>query len=654
MALTRNKKILAFVEESADLAQPDYIVWVDGSQKQIDELRREAVYSGELIKLNDSLLPDCYLHRTKVNDVARVEDRTFICTADRDDAGPNNYWMDPRQAHELAAEIARGSMRGRTMYVIPYSMGVVGSPFARYGIEVTDSIYVVLNMCIMTRVGKKVLDAIGPHGDFVKGFHAKCNVEAENRYIMHFPEENTIISVNSAYGGNVLLGKKCFALRIASYLGKNEGWMAEHMLILGVTFPDGDKKYVAAAFPSACGKTNLAMLIPPKHYLDKGYKVECVGDDIAWIRVGDDGRLWAVNPENGFFGVAPGTNDHSNHNALATTKRGTIFTNVALNTDDMTVWWEGLSKELPEHAIDWTGKPWNREKFDKKDKSTCAAHPNSRFTAPAKNCPCISPEFESPNGVPLSAIIFGGRRATTTPLVYQSRDWNHGVFVGSAMSSEATAAATGATGVLRHDPMAMKPFAGYHMGDYWQHWIDMGKIVKNPPKIFNVNWFRQDKDGNFIWPGFGDNMRVLEWILKRCEDSVGARETAIGYVPNAEDIDISELDYEIAPGHKFGLDDLKGILEVDEARWSYEAKELEGYYTESIGDRIPKELWDCLSALKANCAAAGGAAESGEAEEKPAYTGKKRGRKPGSGKKAQQPEVPQVKRGRGRPRKNPV
>ena len=669
MALTKNKKILAFVEESAALAQPDYIVWIDGSQKQIDELRREAVYSGELIKLNESLLPDCYLHRTKVNDVARVEDRTFICTTNRDDAGPNNYWMDPRQAHELAAEIARGSMRGRTMYVIPYSMGVTGSPFARYGIEVTDSIYVVLNMSIMTRVGRRALDAIGRNGDFIKGFHAKCEVDAEKRYILHFPEENEIISVNSAYGGNVLLGKKCFALRIASYLGKNEDWMAEHMLILGVKFPDGEKKYVVAAFPSACGKTNLAMLIPPKHYKDKGYDIECVGDDIAWIRVGDDGRLWAVNPENGFFGVAPGTNEHSNRNALETTRRGTIFTNVALNTDDMTVWWEGLTKELPEHVIDWTGKPWDPAKFDKKNKSTCAAHPNSRFTAPARNCPCISPEFESAKGVPLSAIIFGGRRATTTPLVYQSRDWDHGVFVGSAMSSETTAAATGATGVLRHDPMAMKPFAGYHMGDYFRHWIDMGKLVTNPPKIFNVNWFRQDKDGNFIWPGFGDNMRVLEWILKRCDDAVDARETAIGYVPYAEDIDISELDYDIAPGHKFGIDDLKEILEVDEARWGFEADELESYYRNSIGSRIPDELWQCLNTLKEKCAPAKAAAEAAAAEEKktgpaagteeaqpeaaPAYTGKKRGRKPGSKNKPKQPEPAPVKRGRGRPRKNP-
>ncbi len=598
MAPTKNKKILDFVEKSAELAQPDKIVWIDGSEAQISELKKQAVQSGELIKLNQTLLPDCYLHRTKVNDVARVEDRTFICTKNKEDAGPINYWMDPKEAYELTAEIARGKMKGKTMYVIPYSMGVVGSDFAKIGIEVTDSIYVVLNMNIMTRVGKKCLEALGKDGDFIKGFHASCNIDAEKRYIMHFPEDNTIISVNSAYGGNVLLGKKCFALRIASWLGKNEGWMAEHMLILGVTFPNGDKKYVAAAFPSACGKTNLAMLIPPKHYLDKGYKIECVGDDIAWIRVGDDGRLWAVNPENGFFGVAPGTNEHSNYNALESTKRGTIFTNVALKTDDMTVWWEGLTKELPEHVIDWTGKPWDPAKFDKKDKSTCAAHPNSRFTAPAVNCPCVSPEFNSLKGVPLSAIIFGGRRASTTPLVYQSRDWNHGVFVGSAMSSETTAAATGATGVLRHDPMAMKPFAGYHMGDYFAHWIEMGKKVKNPPKIFNVNWFRQDENGNFMWPGFGDNMRVLEWILKRCDGSVDAEETPIGYVPYAEDIDISELDYEIAKGRKFTVNDLKTILAVDKAKWAKEAEEIEGYYKGTIKDRIPQELWDCLETLK--------------------------------------------------------
>lgn len=603
MALTKNKDVLSFVEESAELAQPDNIVWIDGSEEQINALKAEAVKSGELIKLNETLLPDCYLHRTKVNDVARVEDRTFICTKNKEDAGPINYWMDPRMAYELCSEIARGSMKGRTMYVIPYSMGVVGSDFAKIGIEVTDSIYVVLNMNIMTRVGKECLDALGKDGEFIKGFHAKCNVDAEKRYIMHFPEDNTIISVNSAYGGNVLLGKKCFALRIASFLGKKEGWLAEHMLILKLTMPnDPTPRYVAAAFPSACGKTNLAMLIPPKHYLDKGYKVETIGDDIAWIRVGADGRLYAVNPENGFFGVAPGTNEHSNKNALESTKRGTIFTNVALNTDNMTVFWEGLSKDLPQNCIDWTGKPWNPQKFDKKDKSTCSAHPNSRFTAPAKNCPCIAPEFDSKEGVPLSAIIFGGRRATTTPLVYQARDWNHGVFIGSAMSSETTAAATGAVGVLRHDPMAMKPFAGYHMGDYFAHWIEMGKKIKNPPKIFNVNWFRQDSDGNFMWPGFGDNMRVLEWIIKRCDGSIDADETAIGYVPKAEDINITDLDYEIAPGKKFDIEALKEILYVDKEKWAKEAEELEGYYNGTIQSRIPDELWDCLKTLKANCA----------------------------------------------------
>ena len=402
-------------------------------------------------------------------------------------------------------------------------------------------------------------------------------------------------------GGNVLLGKKCFALRIASYQAKNEGWMAEHMLILGLQNPAGEVRYLAAAFPSACGKTNLAMLIPPEAYREKGWKVWCVGDDIAWIRVGEDGRLWAVNPENGFFGVAPGTNEHSNYNALQSTKRGTIFTNVALNTDDMTVWWEGLSKELPEHCIDWTGKPWNSEKYDKHDKSTCAAHPNSRFTAPAENCPCVSPDFNSKKGVPLSAIIFGGRRAGTTPLVYQSRDWNHGVFIGSAMSSETTAAATGATGVLRHDPMAMKPFTGYHMGDYFAHWVEMGKKVKNPPKIFNVNWFRTDEKGNFMWPGFGDNMRVLEWILKRCENKADAVETPVGFVPRAEDIDLTDLDYEIKKGKKFTVDDLKEILEIDADKWLKEADEIEGYYKGTIKDRIPQELWDCLETLKKNC-----------------------------------------------------
>ena len=585
---TENQKVIDFVNESAELAQPDEIVWIDGSEAQIEALRNQACSTGEMIKLNQEKLPGCYYHRTAENDVARVEARTFICCKNKEDAGPINYWMDPQEAYALCKQIARGKMKGRTMYVIPYSMGVVGSPFSKIGIEVTDSIYVVLNMVIMTRVGNMCLDALGKDGDFIKGFHAKCDIDAEKRYIMHFPEDDTIMSVNSGYGGNVLLGKKCFALRIASYLGRKEGWMAEHMLILGVTYPDGKKKYVAAAFPSACGKTNLAMLIPPKHYLDMGYKVECVGDDIAWIRVGEDGRLWAVNPENGFFGVAPGTNMKSNPNALLATQKDTIFTNVAINPEDNTVWWEGLSKPAPDHLIDWLGKPWTP------DCGVKAAHPNSRFTAPAVNCPCLSPEFNSKTGVPLDAIIFGGRRATTTPLVYQSRDWNHGVFVGSIMSSETTAAATGAVGVLRHDPMAMKPFAGYHMGDYFRHWIDMGKKVKNPPKIFNVNWFRQDENGEFLWPGFGDNMRVLDWILKRCSGEVDARETAIGYLPYAKDIDIEGLDYSV--------ETLESILTVDKKRWSAEADEIAEYYKQ-FGDRLPKELSESLATLKKNCEA---------------------------------------------------
>ncbi len=584
--LTQNKKVLDFVKESAELACPDQIVWIDGSEKQLAALREEACKTGEMIKLNQEKLPGCYYHRTAENDVARVEARTFICCKNKADAGPINYWMDPQEAYALCKNIAKGKMKGRTMYVIPYSMGVVGSPFSKIGVEVTDSIYVVLNMAIMTRVGLDCYEALGKDGDFIKGFHCKCDVDPENRYIMHFPEDDTIISVNSAYGGNVLLGKKCFALRIASYLGKQEGWMAEHMLILGVTYPDGKKRYLAAAFPSACGKTNLAMLIPPKHYRDLGYKIECVGDDIAWIRVGSDGRLWAVNPENGFFGVAPGTNEKSNPNALAATRKGTIFTNVAIDPADNTVWWEGLTKQAPAHLIDWLGNEWTPESGVK------AAHPNSRFTAPAANCPCLSDAFNSKEGVPLDAIVFGGRRATTTPLVYQSRDWNHGVFVGSIMSSETTAAATGAVGVLRHDPMAMKPFCGYHMGDYFGHWIEMGAKVANPPKIFNVNWFRQGENGELLWPGFGDNMRVLDWILKRCAGEADAQETAIGYVPYAKDIDLEGLD--------MTAEDLEKILYIDKARWSAEADEIAGYY-EQFGDRLPKELKESLATLKKNC-----------------------------------------------------
>ena len=586
MALTTNKSVLSWIDEKVALVQPDQIVWIDGSDAQIEALRKEACETGEMIKLNQDLLPDCYLHRTAVNDVARVEGRTFICAPTKEEAGPTNNWMDPAEAYKMLDDIARGSYKGRTMYVIPYSMGPVGSPFAKYGIELTDSIYVVLNMVIMTRVGTNVLEALGDSEDWIRGLHCKCDIDEEKRYICHFPQDNTIYSVNSGYGGNVLLGKKCFALRIASYLGRNEGWMAEHMLILGVESPDGDIKYIAAAFPSACGKTNLAMLIPPEYYKGKGYKVWCVGDDIAWMRIGEDGRLWACNPENGFFGVAPGTNMKSNPNALISTQKGTIFTNVAHNLDNNTVWWEGLDKNPPTNAIDWKGNRWDCTDGSK------GAHPNSRFTAPAKNCPCVSSEFDSHQGVPISAIVFGGRRAKTAPLVYQSRNWNHGVFVGSIMASETTAAATGAVGVVRRDPMAMLPFCCYHMGDYWAHWIAMGaKLGDKATKIFNVNWFRTDDEGHFIWPGFGDNLRVLKWILDRCEGKADANETAIGYVPNAEDIDLTGLDFDI--------ETLKGILEVDNDLWKAEISGIEEFYAK-FGDKLPAELVKELDTLKAN------------------------------------------------------
>lgn len=587
--MTTNKKVLQFVDEAVALAKPDKVVWIDGSEAQLEALRKEAIASGEMIKLNDEKLPGCLYHRTKPNDVARVEGRTFICSRRKEDAGPTNNWMDPEEMYKKLKAIAKDSMIGRTMYVIPFSMGAVNSPFAKIGIETTDSIYVVLNMAIMTRIGQKVLDRLGDSEDVVRGFHAKCNVDENERYIVQFPEDNTIWSVNSAYGGNVLLGKKCFALRIASYQGKNEGWMAEHMLILGVEKPNGETKYVTAAFPSACGKTNLAMLIPPEIYTKKGYRVYTVGDDIAWLRVGADGRLYAINPEAGFFGVAPGTNEKSNPNALASTRKNTIFTNVAINPEDNTVWWEGLTKTPPARLIDWKGNPWTPDMKDADGKPVKAAHPNSRFTAPAINCPCISSEFEAPNGVPISAIIFGGRRAATTPLVYQSRSWDNGVFVGSIMASETTAAAAGAVGVVRRDPMAMLPFCGYHMGDYFQHWIDMGKKIKVQPKIFNVNWFRTDSEGHFIWPGFGDNMRVLDWILKRCEETVDADETAIGYVPKPEDINLE--------GCGVDKETLKGLLKVDTETWKKEAEGIKEFY-KKFGDRLPKELNDELAALE--------------------------------------------------------
>ena len=592
--MTKNKTILKWLEEIKALVTPDEVVWIDGSEEQIEALRAEAVRTGEMTKLNPVLLPDCYLHRTKPNDVARVEGRTFICTRKQEDAGPTNNWCDPQEMYKKLYDIARGSYKGRTMYIIPYSMGPVGSRIAKIGLEVTDSIYVVLNMCIMTRVGKKVLDVLGDSNDWVRGLHAKVNVDPENRYICQFPEDNTIISVNSAYGGNVLLGKKCFALRIASFQGKNEGWMAEHMLILGLENPEGKITYIAAAFPSACGKTNLAMLIPPKYLREKGYKVWTVGDDIAWMKIGPDGRLYAINPENGFFGVAPGTNEKSNFNALQSTKKGAIFTNVALDLEHNTVWWEGLTKDPPAHCLDWKGNYWTPDMYNKADKSTCAANPNSRFTAPAQNCPCVSSEFNNGDGVPISAIIFGGRRAKCAPLVYQSKDWVNGVFVGSTMASETTAAAAGAVGVVRRDPMAMLPFCGYNMGDYFQHWLDMGeKLGDKAPKIFNVNWFRTDDEGNFIWPGFGDNARVLNWIVDRCEGKADAEETAIGYVPRPEDIDLTDLDLD--------RETLKGLLSVDKDIWEKEADEIEVHY-KKFGDRLPHELSEQLATLRANLA----------------------------------------------------
>ena len=585
--MTKNKALLSWINEMAELTTPDKIVWVTEGEKQIEALKEEAVATGLMERLNEEKLPGCLLHRTKPNDVARVENRTFICTTKKEMAGPTNNWVEKDEMYARLRPLARGGMKGRTMYVVPYIMGQVGSPFAKVGVELTDSIYVVLNMNIMTRMGQVALDQLGSSEDFVKGLHCSLDVDEENRYIVQFPEDNTIWSLNSNYGGNVLQGKKCFALRIASWQGWQEGWMAEHMLILGIENPKGEIKYVTAAFPSACGKTNLAMLIPPEFYRKQGYKVWCVGDDIAWLRIGKDGRLWAVNPENGFFGVAPGTNEKSNPNALAATKRDTIFTNVAHNLDDNTVWWEGLDGNPPENAVDWKGNPWHASTATEK-----AAHPNSRFTAPAKNCPCVSPKFDDPEGVPISAMIFGGRRAKTAPLVYQSRSWQHGVFVGSTMASETTAAAAGAVGVVRRDPMAMLPFCGYHMGDYFAHWLEMGeKLGDKAPKIFNVNWFRTDDNGKFIWPGYGDNMRVLMWILGRCDGTAEAVETPIGFEPRPCDIEREGLD--------LSEETVASLLSVDKKLWQKEAEDITEFY-KKFGDKLPKELSAELETLKKN------------------------------------------------------
>ena len=529
---TTNPSVIRWVEEQAKLCQPDNIFWCDGSEAEKEALTAEAVAKGILTKLNQEKLPGCYYHRSNPNDVARVEQCTFICTPMQEEAGPTNNWMAPKAMYAKLRALCDGSMRGRTMYVVPYLMGPLGSPLTKVGIELTDSIYVVLSMRIMTRMGDVAYKQLGEGEDFNRGLHSMLDVNPDRRFIAHFPQDNAVISVGSNYGGNVLLGKKCLALRIGSYLGRYEGWMAEHMLILGVESPAGEKTYVAAAFPSACGKTNFAMLVPPEHF--KGWKIWTVGDDIAWMKPGPDGRLYAINPEAGYFGVVPGTNSKSNPNAVKTICRDTIFTNVGL-TPDGNVWWEGKDGPVPDECLDWRGNKWTPDSKEK------CAHANSRFAAPMINNPMLAPEANDPNGVPISAIIFGGRRADTMPLVYQAFNWIHGVYIGATMGSEMTAAAVGGLGQVRRDPMAMLPFCGYDMGDYFRHWITMRKLIKYPPRIFHVNWFRKDSDGNFLWPGFGENMRVLKWIVDRCNGRANAAETQLGWVPYAKDFDLSGL-----------------------------------------------------------------------------------------------------------------
>ena len=569
--LTSNPHLIKWVAEMAALTKPDHIVWCDGSEDEKKKLTAEAVEQKILEPLNQEKLPGCYLHRSNPNDVARVENLTFICTPTKDDAGPTNNWMDPKEAYAKVGKLFDGSMKGRTMYVVPYIMGPAGSKLSKVGIELTDSIYVVLNQRIMTRMGRIALNMLADSNDFNRGLHSTLDCNPERRYICHFPQDNTIWSVGSGYGGNVLLGKKCLALRIGSYLGKTEGWLAEHMLILGVESPEGEMTYVAAAFPSACGKTNFAMMIPPRRF--EGWKVWTVGDDIAWMRVGEDGRLWAVNPENGYFGVAPGTSYESNPNAMKTVMKDTIFTNVA-RTPDGDVWWEGKDGPVPAEVIDWKGNPWTNKSTEK------AAHPNSRFTAPAKNNPWLSKFADDPDGVPISAIIFGGRRATTIPLVMQAFNWLNGVFFGATLGSETTAAATGKVGVVRRDPFAMLPFCGYNMGEYFQHWLKMQSKITNPPKIFLVNWFRK-KDNKFLWPGFGENMRVLKWVVDRARLRVGGQETVFGWVPKAGDLDLSGLNI---PHEQ--VDDATNI-DLDE--WQTEIESY-GEFFESLGPTMPRAL----------------------------------------------------------------
>ena len=578
--------LVQWVADSARLMQPDNIVWCDGSPGERERLLDEAVKSGVLIPLHPRKRPGCYLHRSNPNDVARTEQVTFICTPSAQEAGITNNWMAPDEAYRKLGAMLEGSMRGRTMYVIPYVMGPVGSPYAKVGVEITDSIYVVLSMGLMTRMGECALSMLGDSDDFNRGLHCTLDLDPERRFICHFPQGNTIWSVGSGYGGNALLSKKCFALRIASWIGRNEGWFAEHMLIVGVRNPEGHIHYIAAAFPSACGKTNLAMLLPPPAL--SRWKVFTIGDDIAWLRVGPDGRLWAINPENGYFGVAPGTSAKSNPNAMRMLGHNSIFTNVAM-TADGDVWWEGMDVEPPQELFDWQGRKWRPDSGEK------AAHPNSRFTTPIANNPVLSPHVEDPCGVPISAIIFGGRRATTAPLVLEAKDWLHGVFIGATMGSETTAAAAGRVGVVRRDPMAMLPFAGYNIGDYWQHWLEMQPRITNPPRIFMVNWFRKDADGTFLWPGYGENLRVLKWILARIEGRVEGRETLLGTVPEPAELDLSGL--------KITPEQLCQALAVDRQEWKAEMASA-GEFFDRIGPSVPEKLRqlhrDLTSALETN------------------------------------------------------
>ena len=576
----KHKELEKWISEMSKLCNPDKIIWIDGSKAQKEKLQYEAISTGEIINLNQKILPGCIYHRTALNDVARTENLTYICTPDREDAGPTNNWMKPEEAYIKAGSIFKNSMVGRTMYVIPFSMGPIGSPFSKIGIELTDSIYVVLNMLIMTNAGESVLNELGENGEFTKCLHSKADLNIERRLILHFPQDNAIWSVGSGYGGNVLLGKKCLSLRIASYMGRSEGWMAEHMLIIGIEDRSGEITYIAGAFPSACGKTNLAMLIPPEGLKSKSYKIWTVGDDIAWMRIREDGSLWAINPETGFFGVVPGTNSKTNPNAVKTIQSNTIYTNVLLK-EDKTVWWEGADGPIPESGVDWTGKPWTPYLKDNEGKPIKGANPNSRFTASIKQCPTVSKLVDDPNGVPISAIIFGGRRASLAPLVYQSFNWQHGVFLGSIMASEITAAQYGAQGMVRRDPMAMIPFCGYNMADYFKHWLEMGKKIVNQPKIFNVNWFKTDNSGRFLWPGYGDNLRILEWIVARSKEKIDAVKTPIGYIPYKKDIDLTGLDLD--------GNDLERLLEIKNDEWLKEAQDIKDFYSK-FGGKIPEEL----------------------------------------------------------------